>query len=90
MKENKVQEELKRVEEVKSMKLEQLSDMDCNLEITKTCDGCDLWYMKYDTELHKMRWHYVKAEVGTFLLRRATRAIQKIRKIQQDEKEKTN
>ena len=87
---NKVQEELERVEEIKSMKLEQLSYMDCNLEVTKKCDGCDLWYMMYDTELHKMRWHCVKAEVGAFLLRRGTRAIQTIQKIQQDEKEKIN
>lgn len=64
MNKNKVQEEIKRVEEIESMKLKQLSEMDCNLEVTKKCDGCDLWYMMYDTELHKMRWHCVKAEVG--------------------------
>lgn len=90
MNKNKVQEEIKRIEEIESMKLKQLSEMDCNLEVTNKCDGCDLWYMMYDTELHKMRRHCVKMEVGAFLLRRGTRAIQTIRKIQQNEKEKTN
>lgn len=85
---NKVQKELERVEEIESIKLKQLSDMDCNLEVTKKCDGCDLWYMQYDTELRKMRWHCIKMEVGAFLLRRATRAIKVIQKIQQDEKKK--
>lgn len=42
MNKNRVQEEIKRVKEIESMKLKQLSEMDCNLEVTKKCDGCDL------------------------------------------------
>lgn len=90
MNKDKIQKEFERLEEIESMKLKQLSDMDCNLEITKKCDGCDLWYMIYDTELHKMRWHCIKMQVADFLLRRGARAIQTIQKIHQDEKEETN
>lgn len=84
---NKVQKELERVEEIESMNLKQLRDMDCNLDVIKKCDGCDLWYMQYDTELHKMRRHCIKMEVVSFLIRRGTRALQTVKKIQQDEEE---
>lgn len=85
---DKIQKEFERFEEIESIKLKQLSDIDCNLETIKKCDGCDLWYMIYDTELHKMRWHCIKMQVADFLLRRGARAIQTIQKNKQDEQEK--
>ena len=76
----KVQKELERVEEIESMNLKQLRDMDCNLDVIKKCDGCDLWYMQYDTELRKMRRYCIKMQVAAFLLRRGQERLKQSKK----------